>query len=486
MFRTDRVALLPYIEADVIMAQKSFPQFPVLIVDDEEDVLQSYRMTLRLSGINNFVLCSDSRRVMDLLASSQHCVVILDLAMPHVSGRELLNSVREKHPEIPIIVVTASNNVATAVECMKLGALDYMVKPVEDSRLVSGLKIAIELNELRDENAALKQRLLVQPIKTGEVFSSIITTSDSLYSIFSYIEAIASSTKPVLITGESGTGKELFARAIHTVSGRAGKFVPVNVAGLDDTVFSDTLFGHRKGAFTGADAERRGLVEEASGGTLFLDEIGSLDGASQIKLLRLLQEHEYYPLGSDLQKTARISVVAATNEDLQKKMKEGLFRNDLYFRLLTHHIHIPPLRKRREDIPALIDHFLEQASHASGKPKPAVTPDLLGLFEHYDFPGNVRELGALIYDLVTRNTTSTLDIDQAREYISLETGKSLEEVSVGDQKCCMIPYRGEFPKLREVEDFLICEAIKTSAGNQCRAAELLGVAQSTLWRRLKK
>lgn len=465
---------------------KPYPANPILIVDDEEDVLQSYKMTLRLSGINNFTLFSDSRKVMELLSRSRHSAVVLDLSMPHVTGLELLNCIREKHPGTPVIVVTGSNSVPTAVECMKQGAHDYMVKPVEDSRFITGLKNVIEIFELRNENNALRQSMLAPQIKNLDAFSSIVTTSNAMLAIFGYIEAIAEGAKPVLVTGESGTGKELVARAVHAVSGRTGKFVPVNVGGLDDTVFSDTLFGHRKGAFTGADAERRGLVEEASGGTLFLDEIGTLDITSQTKLLRLLQENEYYPIGSDVVKTARAAVIAATNADLQARMKAGDFRNDLYFRLLTHHIHIPPLRERREDLPALLDHFLAQASGASAKARPAVPPGMLSLLCQYEFPGNVRELGALLFDLAARCRSDALDLTHLIEYIARQTGRNPGDLTVEAANQCTIPYHGEFPKLREVEDFLICEAMAKAGGNQYRAAEMLGVAQSTLWRRFKK
>jgi two-component system response regulator HydG len=468
------------------MQQNLFPRLPVLLIDDEEDVLQSYKMTLRFRGINNIILCSDGREVLGLLAKTRFSAIVLDLSMPHVTGLELLKPIRERYPEIAVIVITASNSVATAVDCMKNGALDYMVKPVEDSRLITGLRNAIELCELRTENSALRQSTLAQQIRDLDTFAPIVTTSSSIYAIFSYIEAIAESSKPVLITGESGTGKELFAHAIHRASGREGKFVPVNVGGLDDTVFSDTLFGHRKGAFTGADGDRRGLVEEAAGGTLFLDEIGSLEKSSQIKLLRLLQENEYYQLGSDSCKIAHAAVIAATNEDLKSGMKNGIFRNDLYFRLLTHHIHIPPLRDRREDIPALIDHFLEQASKSSGKSKPSIPPGLLQLLDHYDFPGNVRELGALIFDMAARSTSGTLDINHARDYIAMQTGKSADSLSIDLNNQFVIPYYGDFPKLRVVEDYLIGEAMAKAEGNQYRAAELLGVAQSTLWRRVQK
>jgi DNA-binding NtrC family response regulator len=406
--------------------------------------------------------------------------------MPHLSGQELIRLIKDKFPEIPVIVVTAMNKVSAAVECMKLGAFDYMVKPVDDNRLLSGLKNAIELGELHNENSSLKQKMLAQQPGHADAFSRIVTVSDSMRAIFGYIEAIASSCKPVLITGESGTGKELFARAVHQVSGRSGKFVPVNVGGLDDAVFSDTLFGHRKGAFTGANTDRRGLIEEACDGTLFLDEIGSLEKSSQIKLLRLLQENEYYPLGSDICKTSHVAIVAATNEDLQARMKDGIFRNDLFYRLLTHHIQIPPLRERREDIPALFEHFIAGTAVALGKPRPEIAPELIHLLDQYGFPGNVRELQALVFDAMSRCQSSGLDSAYFRDYIAGQTGKNIAEIRTEPRNQITIPYHGEFPKLREVEEFLVAEALKKAEGSQYAAAELLGVAQSTVWRRFKK
>jgi DNA-binding NtrC family response regulator len=466
------------------MNTQKFPRLPILVVDDEEDILQSYKMTLRLGKINNFTLCSDSRNVLDLLAQTPYSTVILDLFMPHITGQEILDRIRKTHPEISIIVVTGSNNVSTAVECMKLGALDYMVKPVEDSRLISGLLNAIELGELRQENNALKKHVLDGTLENPEAFSKIVSISDSIRSIFKYIEAIASSSKPVLITGESGTGKELFTRAIHDASGRGGKFVAVNVAGLDDTVFSDTLFGHRKGAFTGADTDRGGLVEQAQGGTLFLDEIGSLEMSSQTKLLRLLQEGEYFPLGSDICKTANIAVIAATNEDLHSRIKEGKFRSDLYFRLKIHTIHIPPLRERQEDIVALAEHFVANTAREMDRKAPAIPGGVFLALSHYHFPGNVRELQSLIFDTVSRSSAETLDEAYIKEYCGKALAGSAAPQSTGNG--APISFTGEIPKLRDVEEYLIVQAIKIAGGNQTIAAQYLGISQSTLSRRLKK
>lgn len=468
------------------MQKQLFPHNPILIIDDEEDVLQSYKMILRFNGINNIVLCSDSRQVLELMSATEYSLAILDLCMPHVSGRDLLLILREKNPDVPVIVVTASNDVSTAVECMKQGAKDYMVKPVEESRLISGLRNILEKSDLQDQIASLKQIILNPSVKNPEAFSHIVTISPKMNVIFNFIEAVAFTTNPIFITGESGTGKELIAQAIHKASGRTGKFVPVNGGGLDSAFFSDTLFGHRKGAFSGAETERRGLVEEAENGTLFLDEIGSMDKTSQTKLLRFLDEKEYYMLGDNVRKTARTSVIAATNEDVQALMKDGLFRNDLFYRLQMNHIHIPPLRDRREDIPVLIGHFLNSISEAFGKPRQSFHPELLRLLDCYDFPGNVRELMAFISEMVARNQSGVIEINHAKDYLSKRTGKNFDTVLAESSNSFQVPYTGVFPKLREVNDFLICEAIKTSNGNLYKAADKLGVAQSTLWRRTKK
>ncbi len=467
------------------MTTPAYPRFPLLIVDDEEDVLQSYKTTLRFNRIDNFELCNDSCQVMGLLDRNTYSAMVLDLFMPHVTGQELLKGIREKHPEIMVIVVTGSNDVATAVECMKRGAYDYLVKPVDDSRLLTSLRNAIELSELRQENSALRAHMLAAGVvRQPELFASIVTVSESIRSIFSYIEAIAASPSPVLITGESGTGKELFARALHAASGRGGKFVPVNVGGLDDTMFSDTLFGHRKGAFTGADAERGGLVEQAAGGTLFLDEIGALQTMSQIKLLRLLQEGEYYPLGSDSVKTAEASVIAATNENLDTRMRDGVFRNDLYYRLLTHHIHVPPLRERAGDIAVLAERFVHDAAAALGKASPAVPPKIIASLRQCRFPGNVRELQALVFDAVTRCPGEELD-DSCFETYTRTHGCKPVDAGTDLSQPLEVMMVGGIPKLKDIEEYLIEKALEKAGNNQTIAAQMLGVSQSTLSRRAK-
>ena len=352
------------------MSQKTFPSHPILFVDDEEHFLLSAELTLSSNGLNNVETCSDGRQVADLLKKKRYSMVALDINMPYVSGTAILEQIVSDYHETPVVMITAVNDVDSAVRCIKQGAFDYVVKPIDEDKLVSTVKRGLELTEIRSENEMLKQLLLSSGLEHPEAFSAIVTRSPSLQLTFRYIEAIARTNLPVLITGETGTGKELFARSVHKASGRTGELISVNVAGVDDDFFSDTLFGHRKGAYTGADEERKGLIEKASEGTLFLDEIGDLSAASQVKLLRLLQDGSYYPIGSDVAKLSDARIVVATHRDIKTMQASDTFRQDLYYRLKSHHVAIPPLRERKDDLPYLIDHFITKASFTLKKKRP--------------------------------------------------------------------------------------------------------------------
>jgi DNA-binding NtrC family response regulator len=468
------------------MTTTLYPQFPVLMVDDEAQALNSFEMTLRSASMNHILRCQDSRHVMAIFSGQEIEVMMLDLSMPYVSGEELLAMVTKDYPEVPVIVITGSNDVNTAVACMKTGAFDYMVKPVEKSRLISGVKRAIELRELQRENKLLRYHVLSDQLEHPEAFSEIVTNSPMLRSIFQYIESISMSPQPVLITGETGVGKELVAKAIHQLSQRNGAFVPVNVAGLDDNVFADTLFGHRKGAFTGAEQPRSGLVEEASGGTLFLDEIGDLSPASQVKLLRLLQDGEYFPLGSDVGKRSDARVVVATNQDIQALQESGKFRKDLYYRICAHSIHIPPLRDRREDLLILVDHFLEKASKTLCKKKPTPPNELFTLLSTYSFPGNVRELQSMILDAVSGHKSGKLSMDFFKSYIRpKQHSLDVDSRQLLPGENVLVSFSERLPTLKQVEQFLISEAMKRASGNQSIAAQMLGVTRQALNKRLK-
>lgn len=464
------------------MKETVFPSFAILLVDDEPAWLRSVSLTLaRSAGISNVVTCQDSRNVADILAGGGVGLVLLDLTMPHMSGEELLALIGERHPEIATIVVSGMNQVDTAVNCMRLGAFDYFVKTVEEDRLVSGVMRAIRMLDLERENREMSSRLLAGELKHPEAFANIVTRDRAMHTIFGYIEAVASSPQPLLITGESGVGKELFARAAHGLSGCSGPLVALNVAGLDDTVFADTLFGHVRGAYTGAEQPRRGMVEEAADGTLFLDEIGDLSIASQVKLLRLLQEGEFYPLGSDRPKRLKARIIVATHCDLAVREAEGKFRRDLFYRLRTHCIHVPPLRERSGDIPLLLDHFLADAARSLGKKKPTCPAELPRLLSAYHFPGNIRELKALVYDAVSLHKERILSMDSFVKAIGSGAGRQTVEVRDDNRFADM----ERLPTFSEAADMLVAEAMKRSGGNQTIAARLLGISQPALSKRLK-
>ena len=461
--------------------------FKILIVDDEQHILFSSESLLRFAGIKNITTLDDSRQVLPLLEQEAIHVIVLDLFMPYVSGRELLTELSRDYPHIPVIVMTAADEVETAVDCMKAGAFDYLVKPVENARLVSCVKKALEICSLKNQISQLREHLLTNRVKHPSAFSSMVSASTKMSAIFQYCEVIAESRQPVIIMGETGTGKELVAKAIHTVSGVQGKFVPVNAAGLDDNMFSDTLFGHKKGAYTGADQARAGLIAQASGGTLFLDEIGDLKEVSQVKLLRLLQEQEYYQVGSDVPMVSDARILVATNRDLRGMTATGTFRNDLYFRLCTHQVQIPPLRERTEDIRVLLEHFLSEAARELKKKVPSYPPELITLLSLYDFPGNVREMKALVFDAVARHASGVLSMDRFKELIGTRVPQSGADASLA--KTVVEGLRvtlDRLPTVREVENYLVDEAMKLANGNQGIAASILGFTRQTLNKRLRK
>ncbi len=344
-----------------------------------------------------------------------------------------------------------------------------------------------ERKELEDEISNLKKHFLAAELEHKEAFVHIITRSKKMISIFHYIEAVAKSQRPVLITGETGVGKELIVKVLHQISGLNGELVSVNIAGLDDTMFSDTLFGHKKGAYTGADSERSGFILKASDGTLHLDEIGDLNELSQVKLLRLLEEKTYYQLGSDTPIKSRIRVIASSNKDISKLVAEGKFRQDLYYRLCTHHIHIPPLRERIEDIPLLLDHLIGDASKSMDRKKPQLSRELIMLLSNYHFPGNIRELQAMVHDAVAQHKTGTTFLDNFKKFIKQKGVAFQIDHEITDRNAeAIADFIGHFPTLKEAENYLISDALKRSDGNQGIAASFLGISRQALNRRLKR
>ncbi|GFE60453.1 sigma-54 dependent transcriptional regulator [Geobacter sp. AOG2] len=457
----------------------------VLLVDDEEDLLFSTSLILRREGFANVLTQSDSRRVAATLEEQPVAVLVLDMTMPHLSGLDLLRHVKTIHPGLPVVMMTAVNDVETAVACMQAGADNYLVKPVDRARLIATVRTCYDLGRTRAELDRLRHQLSTGTLRDEKAFRDIITASSRMRSIFFYLESVAPSRQPVLITGETGTGKELVARAIHTLSGLTGPFVAVNLAGLDDTMFSDTLFGHQRGAFTGADRPREGLIGRAAGGTLFLDEIGELSLSSQVKLLRLLQEGEYLPLGSDVSSTSDARIVAATHADLKAGRDSGRFRPDLYYRLCAHQVALPPLRERPEDIPLLLEYFLDKAAQALNKPRPIVPAELSHYLAAYRFPGNIRELESLVRDALARHSGRILSLEPFLAVIGGNlVGSSHGVPSEGHCSACF--WGDRFPTLKDTEEYLIAEALRLAGGNQRLAASYLGITRQALNKRLSR
>lgn len=458
----------------------------ILLVDDEQSELDAYSLLLNSMGVQNVVTLNDSSAVLDILDTMQASIVFLDLNMPKVSGIDVLRELRAKKPQIPVVIITANSEIEMAVECLKLGAHDYLVKPIDLKTFSSALRNALEIGLLRNEVLSLKGINFDRLPKTNKAFEPIVTCSANMQSIFKYIDAIATSGLPALILGETGSGKELLAKAVHDLSNLPGEFVAVDASGLDDNLFSDTLFGHKKGAYTGADHHRPGMIEKAKNGTLFLDEIGDLTEASQVKLLRLLQENIYYPLGTDQPHQCNARIITAANKDLTKLAgQEGEFRMDLYYRLSTHLIKVPPLRERRDDIPLLVNHLLKQAALAMNKKVPVMSDGVVDALCRHPFFGNVRELKAYIFDAVALS-----EFDRIEDEIILERLAGAASSRIKDQPATysnpLESIFGHFPTLTELTDYAVDLAMVSADNNQSRASRLLGISRQALHKRIKK
>ena len=459
----------------------------ILLVDDDVHILASYEKTLRYGGMPPTIPCPDPAGVLGLLDKNPVRLVILDLCMPGLGGEEVLAAIRARHPAVPVIVVTGEGAVETAVRLMQRGASDYLVKPVDRQRLLAAVENGLA------RGPAVPAGGVVRPSGQGV---QMVGRSAGMQEVFGVVSAVAPSREPVLITGETGVGKELAARAVHAASGLGGPFVAINAAGLDDALFADTLFGHAKAAYTGAGAARPGMVEKAAGGSLFLDEIGDLGQPSQIKLLRLLQEKEYYPLGSDTVKRCQARIIVATNRSIEDLLDPARFRLDLFYRLRTHHIHLPPLRERAGDLPELVAHFIARAAANLGRAPTPPPPGLLNRLAAYAFPGNLRELEAMIHDALARSRGGDLTLAAFEHWMGRERpaspGTALPSSPAAGQPATASPPelprrpgKSPMPTLKEAEELLIAEALRRADGNQAQAAAFLGITRQALNRRLR-
>jgi len=454
----------------------------IVIIDDEEEITASYEIFLRRSGYTDYFVYNDPEKFLIDIEKVTPSVIFLDLRMPKLSGEDLLKTIHVTHPDASVFVVSGTDEVAPAVRCIQDGALDYIVKPIDKDRFQTALMKGMEIYNIKAELNEMKRVISSDHDEINTNFSNIITQDKTMLNIFKYIEAVSTGSAPVMITGETGTGKDMLAEAVHKCSNRKGEFVPVNVSALDENMFNDSLFGHVKGAFTGADKQRKGLLASAENGTVFLDEIGDLNESSQIKLLRLIQNHEYLPVGSDKPIKSNARVVAATNADLVKKVASGEFRQDLYYRLKTHMVSLPPLRKRTIDIEPLSCHFFKQELAHLGADVALPPAGMLQAFKEYDFPGNIRELQSIIMDYVIQFSSSRLGQAELKEFLKKHNMKLIKKSS--EPSDGRFVYDGQFPTIKQLESNLIESALNLTDGNQSKAAKLLGITRQALNKRL--
>jgi two-component system response regulator PilR (NtrC family) len=447
----------------------------ILIVDDEEVLRDVLEVVLRREGFD-VVLAASGEEALSVLDSEEIDLVILDIMLPGISGIDTLRSIRVSNPGLPVIVITAFSSIDGAIEAMKHGAFHYIPKPFKNEEVVLTVNKALEQRRLSTENERLKAEL-----NEKYSWSNIIGKSEPMRKVFELIRLAAPSRSNILIIGESGTGKELVAKAIHHASPRArNAFVTVNSGSLPPELLESSLFGHMKGAFTGAIATKRGLFEVADGGSIFLDEIGNINLETQAKLLRVIQEKEFMRLGSVETIKVDVRIIAATNADLSKLMAEQRFREDLFYRLNVITITLPPLRRRREDIPMLVAHFLEKYAEENKRKVRELTPDAMRTLMDHSWPGNVRELENTIERAVVLCTGDRIGPDLLPEYLRYPVQT--------DQPAMVVPADGLSLKdaVSRYERAMILQSLELANGVQKRAAELLQLKPSTLNEMMKR
>ena len=446
---------------------------PVLVVDDDEGLLLSIKATLVSSGMPEPALVSDSRRVMDLVREHDFQLVLLDLMMPHLTGMEVLRKIKEKSPDVECVIVSAIDDVASAVQAMSLGASDYLVKPLNSEKLIALVNRTLETHSLQHELEKFGSKKVFSNLKNPTAFKDIVAEDEAMALIFHQVEAVAGTDYSVVISGESGTGKEMLARVIHQLSNRSNApFYAVNMASFSKTIFEDEFFGHTKGAYTDAANEKIGFFEAATGGTLFLDEITELDPSLQGKLLRVIEERELYRLGSTEIRNVDVRIVAATNRDINEEILRGGFRSDLYYRINMYNIKMPPLRERKNDILPIACHFLKTHASANDKKIGILAPDLEQRLMQYSFPGNIRELENIIAAAVLQEKGKTLTLGATQNLLPYEGPERRKNV--------------ELLTLEEIEKRHIEKVLDITAGNRPKAAKILGVNVSTVYRKIEK
>ncbi len=445
----------------------------ILVVDDEARMRRVLQMMLEGSGYQ-VDLAEGAEKALARMKGSAFSLVITDMKMPGMSGLELLKEIKEADEDIPVIVMTAYGTIPTAIEAMKAGAHDYVLKPFDMEEMKAVVEKALEVEKLRRTSQYLQEEL-----EAKYQFDNIVGESSQMKEVFRLISQVAPTKSTVLIFGESGTGKELIARAIHRRSPRAKQpFVVVNCAALPENLLESELFGHLKGAFTGAHRDRRGRFTLADGGTIFLDEIGAMSLGLQAKFLRVLQEKEFEPVGGTKSIRVDVRIIAATNQDLKKAVEEGRFREDLYYRLNVVPVHLPPLRERKEDIPPLTYHFLRRYSQELGKDVREISPEALESMLQYDWPGNIRELENAIERAMVLSKGSTLSVETLPlASAGREAEVSHENISYQEAKKVV---------LESFERRFFTRILREAGGNVSQAARRAQIDRKNLYQKMKE
>jgi DNA-binding NtrC family response regulator len=446
---------------------------PVLVVDDDEGLLLSIKATLVSSGLPEPALVSDSRRVMDLVRKYDFQLVLLDLLMPNLGGMEVLQEIKEQSPIVECVIVSAIDDVTSAVKAMSLGASDYLVKPLNSDKLIALVNRTLEKHTVQHELERLGSKKVFSSLKNPEAFADIVAEDETMALIFHQVEAVAGTDYSVVISGESGTGKEMLARVIHKLSNRSNApFYAVNMASFSKTIFEDEFFGHAKGAYTDAGSDKMGFFEAAHGGTLFLDEITELDPSLQGKLLRVIEERELYRLGSTEVRDVDVRIIAATNRDINEEIVKGAFRADLYYRINMYNIKVPPLRERQKDILPIARHFLKIHAEINNKKIRSLSTELEQRLMQYSYPGNVRELENIIAAAVLQEKGNTISLTSTLNLLPYEGPERRKHI--------------ELLTLEELEKRHIEKVLEIAGGNRLKAAKILGVNVSTVYRKIEK
>jgi DNA-binding NtrC family response regulator len=441
----------------------------ILIVDDEKSMCQYMSIMLRKTGYDVKTVHNGKKALQEIKESSFD-VVITDIRMEGMDGIELLGAIKETNPTLPVIIMTAYASTKTAIDALNRGAFYYLIKRAKNDEIKMVIRNALDMHRVKSENVFLKKQL-----KKKDEFKEIIGKSEEIQGVFNLVNKVADTDSTILISGESGTGKELIAKAIHYRSGRASApFVSINCGALPENLLESELFGHVKGSFTGAIRDKEGMFKVASGGTFFLDEVGETTLAIQVKLLRVLQEREIIPVGGTAPIKVDVRLIAATNADLEKAVKEERFRADLYYRLNVIPVVIPPLRDRRDDIPLLVDHFLRIASERSGRRK-TVSKEAMDLLSSYDWPGNVRELENIVERACILQEGDDFRIEDLPDKVRHH---SQERRKVVMQETQMT--------LDELEKEYLVSVLEETSWQKKKASAILGINASTLYRKIQR